>query len=265
MRRAIAIAIVAALVGAAAAVTCDTKDADFDHPGEHTFKGGVVVNSTQGIAIEPSPACDGLSPQNDCHILANVGGLCVEWALTVNATCTTAGVAGQCRSDNECRVTKTVFASSTLTGGIIGNSTVRDATCQSLADAAALLGTYFFYGPFDSGSTTVVVAPEAASLSPAPVHYQLPSGATVLDESAAAGILTASALDGAINEDETGATISVDTAVWVGALTGIDCTDFSSLSGSGRTGDATVATDSWRNAGSQSCGLLARIYCVQGT
>jgi len=153
-----------------------------------------------------------------------------------------------------------VFVSSTTTSGDLGGLEGADESCQLLADAALLGGTWVAWlstsdrdaidrllgdGPFLLVGTNEVVAASRAEL-------------------------TSGTLQNDIERDEMG--VQVPAAVWTGtdadgtaADSGNFCDDWSDASNEvfGQTGASQMTDAAWTNANQVFCNLEIRLYCFE--
>jgi len=183
---------------------------------------------------------------------------------TMDAVCTVAIAAGVCDDIAFCsgQCPKTVFATSTTFDGNLGGLTGADASCQSLADAAGLSGTY---KAWLSDSTTNVRDRFTQATGP----YVRVDGARIADDWAdLTNNPTVSPLQANINVDETGSTVSAQ--VWTGSTFnggsfGLDCLDWSSNNSADRARSGNVnRTDlGWTSIASPTCNTANRLYCFQ--
>ncbi len=259
--------------GAYGAITCDTGSESFEHPGEHDFSGKINITGVLGLSIATDPLCTGLEATNDCHLLAQINGVCVELAKATGSACTTSGsLAGVCNSDKDCLATRLFFTTNTTFTGDIGPNLTpddQDDKCQNASADAGLVGTYYWLGRTVSG---VIQHPSTGKILPDPVVYTTVSGTTLLVESAAGAIkFSSTVLDATPNVNEFGEVIADSTtAVWIGSGTSaFDCSVYTSASGgfTSEIGDLTsaAASSDWRTGGgTQTCDLAGRLYCVQG-
>lgn len=159
-----------------------------------------------------------------------------------------------------------VFVSSTTVDGALGGHVGADATCQSLATAAALGGTWMAWLSDSSSSPS-------ARFSKLTVGYALLDGTPV---AASWTALSSSGPTHAIDLTETGeslATASDDASkTWTatlvtGALGAPSCGDFASnaATATGQVGHCTgTGTVNWTSAYStESCNVPNHLYCFE--
>ncbi len=157
---------------------------------------------------------------------------------------------------------KTVFASTVVSSGNLGGLAGADATCQSNASAAGLAGTYrAWLGTSTAGPSDRL--PDDAG------PYVLPGGQLVATSWTD---LTDETITRPIDSVASGAPVGF-ARVWTGAdgsgnalpSAADTCSDWTSSTGTGRTGIATNSNSTWTDsAPSQSCGTFGfRLYCFQ--
>jgi hypothetical protein len=154
-----------------------------------------------------------------------------------------------------------VFVTSAMYTGALGGIAGADASCQSLAGAAALGGTWKAWvgDGMNAPSTTFVQST---------VPYVRTDGVTIATDWTA---LTDGTLDAPIDHDETGAAVdpSGNTHVWTGAATNgaplpYHCSGWTSATDSFTPRGLFTATDStWVMAGPDPCATENHIYCFE--
>ncbi|MGD8376074.1 MAG: hypothetical protein PVF68_08030 [Acidobacteriota bacterium] len=159
--------------------------------------------------------------------------------------------------------TKTVFVTSTRSAGDLGGLAGADATCQSLADAAGLTGTY---KAWLSDST----ASAASRLAHATIPYARTDGVIIADDWA--DLVDDPATDpllATISLDENGDTVGT-AATWTGSTYSGGyfaeaCSDWSdgTDASSGRWGRAVLTNLGWASYGTAACDTSRRLYCFE--
>lgn len=155
-----------------------------------------------------------------------------------------------------------MFVSSDVYDGNLGGVAGADATCQQLADAAALDGTFMAW-------ISALGTNASTRITPMDGRYVLTNGSVVASNWAA---LTDGDIGNAIRIDESGAIVDAaeQSAVWTatqgnGDYLAADCISWTSaaMNEIGRVGDVESMNEGWTNIGEVSCGTQRRIYCVQ--
>jgi hypothetical protein len=161
---------------------------------------------------------------------------------------------------------KRVFVSSTVSNGNMGGTAGADATCQSLADAAALGGTYRAY-----------LSDGVSSPAQRMAHFDGPyvrTDGAILTTAWYLLMTKSPPIQVPINKTETGAAAVGGTLVpffgssprvWAGQWVGNDCNGWTSSSSVvWGTSGSTGRTDSgWANEGTGTCNYTAPIYCFE--
>jgi hypothetical protein len=177
-----------------------------------------------------------------------------------NAICNHAYVLGQpIPSFCERLVFVTAEAFISNLGGVAGANDL----CQTAAENAGLPGTYMAW---ISGS----VNGPSATFNQWPVPYVKPDGVQVASSFAD---LTDGTLNSPIDVDQNGATVSADgLKVWTNTDTdgtpvflapASNCTVWTGVGTSGRTGSTAASDSTWTNALNTPCGEEHHLYCVQ--
>lgn len=156
---------------------------------------------------------------------------------------------------------KRVFVSSTTSNGNLGGLAGADNTCQTLADAAGLLGAY---KAWLSDSATYA----GDRLTHATVPYVLVDGTQVADNWS--DFAVDGNLDHPINQDEHGASVPPGNFVWTGTVLGGDhssvCGNWLSAASNlqGLVGVANETGFAWSGAFNQFCNTpTLHLYCIE--
>ncbi len=155
---------------------------------------------------------------------------------------------------------KLVFVTSGTYDGNLGGIAGGDATCNTLAGAAGLPGTYQAWLS-DAGSNP------AAAFTQSSFPYVLVDGTKIADDWAALIVLP---LDAPINIDENGPPAVALSGVWTGTnsngtANGTDCLGWISNAGgnNGRTGRTDSTIVNWTDSNSLACNNSRRLYCFE--
>jgi len=234
-----------------------------------------VACATNGAACDDGNAC---TQDDTCSNLVCTGQpLCTTAPANADPTCSngTCGFAchhGYVNTGTSCVVPERVFATSASYTGNLGGPTGADATCQSLATAAGLTGTY---KAWLSDSTTavvtrlahvdgyamvdgtVVVASWSALISGTLLH------AIDLDEHgsplASDSVWTDTEIDGTITQSTVGTVL--DCNGWTNGTYNIDDADNTIY---GFVGEASNTDTNWTAyMQAAQCDSMGRLYCFQ--
>lgn len=174
-------------------------------------------------------------------------------------TLTSCGAHSVC-SVGACVAARRVFVSSAVYSASLGGHAGADTTCQQLATAAGLGGTWMAWAS-DSASSP------SARFTQATVEYALVTGAVVA--SGWSG-LTSGTLGGGIDVDENGQPVQGTTEVWTatatdGTLFEDGCTSFTSTSSSDvvEVGISGASDDTWTEVYEQFCSRTVHLYCFE--
>jgi hypothetical protein len=177
------------------------------------------------------------------------------------------GILGDAPTDAPPLGTRVIFLTSTQYTGNLGGITGADAKCAAVAKASmrpALVGRIFGAWLSTSGS-------------PVDSRFKKDNRPVVstLNESLAPGgwVELASATHGSeILLDENGALVTAPFLAWTGTqpdgsfadVSGSNaCSDWTSTSGLGVTGDGSAANGAWTQDGTTGCLTPARLYCLE--
>jgi hypothetical protein len=156
-----------------------------------------------------------------------------------------------------------MFVSSEAYNGFLGGIDTADAKCQYLASGANLPGTW-------KALLSTATTDARSRLAVAGGIYAM-TGQKIADD---ASSFWDGNLASSYNYDESGNQLSSCPSVWTGTasngtLSGYGCYDgsntpwmSSATAGTGTIG-ASCVLDHWLDNGTQSCGSLARLYCVE--
>jgi hypothetical protein len=165
-----------------------------------------------------------------------------------------------------CTPARRVFVSSKTYDGKLGGHTGADGTCQALATAANLGGTWMAWISDSSSSPN-------RRFSKATVAYRLLDGRLVAASWTA--LASGNSLGSAIDLDETGASLAGSSGdsskTWTATATDgttdtANCNDFAAnaSSASGEVGDCTSVTNSWTVAiPAEGCSATHHLYCFE--
>jgi hypothetical protein len=160
--------------------------------------------------------------------------------------------------------TRTIFVSSATYNGNLGGVTGADATCQALADAAGLAGTYYAWV-----ATSSSLDPESRFTTTPTAAYVRPDGTQVASSWAD---LIDGTLAATITVTESATTVTGTDRVWTsvretGAFySSINCSGWTSSSSavSGALGLDGQTDERWtQTSTAQACNASGHIYCVQ--
>jgi hypothetical protein len=159
---------------------------------------------------------------------------------------------------------RVIFHTSTVHTGDLGGLSGADATCNSLASAAGLEGTF---QAWLSDSTQSPSTRESQAGAP---YVQSDHVSKIADDWAD---LTDGDIDGAVGRDETGVGAGGTQFVWTDVLavgagqeTSNHCVDWTSEAAGigGRRGSNNASDATWTQLGTGGfCNTLARLYCVE--
>jgi hypothetical protein len=162
-----------------------------------------------------------------------------------------------------CTAAQRVFVSSGTYSGNLGGHAGADTTCQSLATAGSLGGTWMAWVSDSTGSPN-------RNFTKATMGYRLLDGALVAANFTA---LTGGTLSHAIDIDQTGASLASATGTaaftWTATSTGgmsmgDSCTQFTSSSATGQVGSCTSTSGTWTNASTtEACSATHHLYCFE--
>ncbi|MDO8519145.1 MAG: DUF1554 domain-containing protein [Deltaproteobacteria bacterium] len=210
--------------------------------GAFTFTTVVADGANYAVTVKTEPS------GGSCSIASGTGT--ISGANVTN-------VAVVCIANN-----KIVFVASSESVGNLGGLSGADASCNQLATAAGLTGTFSAWL-----STTSVNAKDRVSIGHAG-GFVLRNGTTTVADNFA-DLLDAT-IDAAINQDESGNTLATNT--WTGTAEdgtahANTCSDWTSSSGlvSGRLAIAQAGfTDAqWTNFANNGCSSATHWYCFQ--
>lgn len=189
-------------------------------------------------------------------------GTCPNCVCSASAPCPT----GQCcRGDGTCGACLVFVSSSTQTGNL-GGLAGADLTCQGLAKAAGLPGTYLTWLSVSNGASPTT------RFTKATVPYTLVDGTVVAQNWAE---LTSGALKHAIDRTETGTVASTPLNVWTYTLpdgtgtlfSNAQCQNWTSTTQTpyGIVGALQTTNHQWTVADMPppTCNTAQRLYCFQ--
>jgi hypothetical protein len=156
-----------------------------------------------------------------------------------------------------------VFVSSGTFSGSLGGHSGANTTCQSLATAASLGGTWMAWVSDSSASPN-------RNFTKATIAYRLLDGTEIAANWTA---LCGGTLSHAIDIDQTGASLAGATGsaalTWTATATGgmsmgDSCTQFTSSTGTGQVGSCTSTSATWTNASTtEACSAMHHLYCFE--
>lgn len=180
--------------------------------------------------------------------------------VAAGCTPTSCGARGLCLSGN-CVLARRVFVASGTFSGALGGASGADTTCQQVADAANLGGTWMSW--ISDGTSC-----PSGRFTEANYAYRLLDGTIIANDWNA---LVSGTLANPINRDENGNLVTGNVEVWTatnpdGTLNAVGCNGFTS----GNHGDNTPAVGiagntngSWTDVYLQFCDRTDHLYCFE--
>ena len=226
---------------------------DATSPGDASLEGGADARADVGADTSTEAGPDG---GTDSGADAGHDGS--------SNHCASCGARSVCVS-GVCTSAERVFVSSGTYSGNLGGASGANATCQSLATAAGLGGTWMAWVSDSSGSPN-------RSFTKATIAYRLLDGTSIASNWTA---LTGGTLSHAIDVDQTGTSLAGATGsaamTWTSTATGgtsmgDSCNQFTSSSSSatGQVGSCTGTGATWTNASTtEACSAMHHLYCFE--
>jgi hypothetical protein len=200
-------------------------------------------------------------PEGDCVDKQCKAGLCEKVSLSQGSGCLPPAI-GTCDATGTCVSGKYVFVTSKTFTPNFGGTAMADATCNKVAEAAGLGGTWKSWTS-DGGSTPLVRFAQSSG------PYVLLDDQTVVASNWMA--LVSEPLMHGIHLDENQQEVVAPLEVWTGTNSGGNyagsaCTDWTFVDAGnifGAVGISGNATSWWTKMKEHACILKARLYCFQ--